>query len=103
MFLFRAPLLALLFALLVVPLSSSRATADNLNEAQSLVLKSQAVFKSFMNDPGLTWFHENVGAAKGILIVPQMLRGGFIIGGSGGSGVSSLILACCSSILCLAF
>jgi lipid-binding SYLF domain-containing protein len=85
---FRLPALALLFSLLaVLPFSDRRATAaDSLDEAQTLVLKSQAVFKSFMNDPGMVWFHENVGAARGILIVPQMLRGGFIVGGSGGSG-----------------
>jgi lipid-binding SYLF domain-containing protein len=87
MFLFRIPALALLLALLAAPLASRSASADSLNEAETLVLKSQAVFKSFMNDPGMIWFHENVHAARGILIVPQMLRGGFIVGGSGGSGV----------------
>ncbi|WP_417915447.1 lipid-binding SYLF domain-containing protein [Candidatus Electronema sp. JM] len=76
-----------LAAALLLPLSARRAAAGNLDEAQSLVLKSEAVFRSFMNDPGMVWFHENVGMARGILIVPQMLRGGFIIGGSGGSGV----------------
>jgi lipid-binding SYLF domain-containing protein len=85
MFLFRAPALVLLCALFCF--SRPAAAADSLSESQSLVLKSQAVFKSFMNDPGMTWFHENVGHAHGILIVPQMLRGGFIVGGSGGSGV----------------
>jgi SH3 domain-containing YSC84-like protein 1 len=35
----------------------------------------------------MEWFQRNVGAARGIFIVPQMLRGGFIIGGSGGRGV----------------
>lgn len=85
MLLFRAPALVLLCALLCF--SRPAAAADSLSESQSLVLKSQAVFKSFMNDPGMTWFHENVHHAHGILIVPQMLRGGFIVGGAGGSGV----------------
>lgn len=87
MFPLRIPAFALLLALLVIPLSGPPASADSLNEAQTLVLKSHAVFKSFMNDPGMVWFHENVHAARGILIVPQMLRGGFIVGGAGGSGV----------------
>lgn len=85
MLLFRAPALALLCALFCF--SRPAAAADSLSESQSLVLKSQAVFKSFMNDPGMTWFHENVHQAHGIFIVPQMLRGGFIVAGSGGSGV----------------
>ncbi|TAA74194.1 MAG: Lipid-binding SYLF domain-containing protein [Candidatus Electronema aureum] len=87
MFPLRLPVLALLFSLLALPLSSNHASADSLNEAQSLVLKSHAVIKSFMNDPNMVWFHENVDSAYGILIVPQMLRGGFVVGGSGGSGV----------------
>ncbi len=56
-------------------------------EAESLVTKSEAVFKSFMADPNMDWFRKNVVNAKGILIIPQMLRGGFFVGGSGGSGV----------------
>ena len=39
-----------------------------------------------MADPQMEWLHENVGKAKGIFIVPRMIRGGFFIGGSGGSG-----------------
>ena len=35
----------------------------------------------------MEWFRNNIHNAKGIFIVPQMLRGGFIIGGSGGSGL----------------
>ena len=85
----RLSIAVLLLSMLVLPLSRPRpATAgDSLDEAQSLVLKSQAVFSSFMHDPKMEWFHENVDQAYGIFIVPQMLRGGFIIGGSGGSGV----------------
>ncbi|CAK8716452.1 Lipid-binding SYLF domain-containing protein [Candidatus Electronema halotolerans] len=77
----------LLLSLLVLPLSRPAAAGDSLDEAQSLVLKSQAVFSSFMHDPKMVWFHDNVDQAYGIFIVPQMLRGGFIIGGAGGSGV----------------
>lgn len=44
-------------------------------------------FKSFMSDPNMTWFRDNVHGAQGIFIVPQLLRGGFFVGGSGGSGI----------------
>lgn len=65
----------------------SRALAEeDFSRPQELVLQSEAVFKSFMADQSLEWFHENVNQAKGIFIVPRMLSGGFIIGGSGGSG-----------------
>lgn len=61
--------------------------AQDFTKPEELVLKSEAVFKSFMADPGMDWFRQNVKHAKGIFIVPQMIRGGMIIGGSGGSGV----------------
>lgn len=80
------PAFALLLSLLLIPLCTTNASADSLDEAQTLVLKSDAVFRSFMHDPNMGWFHENINSACGIFIVPQMLRGGFILGGSGGSG-----------------
>jgi lipid-binding SYLF domain-containing protein len=40
-----------------------------------------------MADPGMNWLRGHLKEAKGILIVPQMLKGGFIFGASGGSGV----------------
>lgn len=59
---------------------------EDFSKPDELVLKSEAVFKSFKSDPQMDWFRENVANAKGIFIVPRMLRGGFFIGGSGGSG-----------------
>lgn len=61
--------------------------AGDYSKPQELVAKGTAVFKSFMQDPNMEWFRNNIHNAKGIFIVPQMLRGGFIIGGSGGSGL----------------
>jgi lipid-binding SYLF domain-containing protein len=81
-----AAALVLLFTVALV-LPRHEARASDASEAQALVLKSDAVFRSFMADPNMKWFHKNSHRARGIFIVPQMLRGGFIIGGSGGSGV----------------
>ncbi len=68
-------------------LCSSPAIAGDFGKPQELVAKGTTVFKSFMHDPNMGWFRKNVYKARGIFIVPQMLRGGFIIGGSGGSGM----------------
>jgi lipid-binding SYLF domain-containing protein len=79
-------ILALLLTVsLSFPLSSSR--ASDLSDAQGLVLKSSAVFNNFMADSNMTWFRNNAHKARALFIVPQMIRGGFIVGGSGGSGV----------------
>jgi lipid-binding SYLF domain-containing protein len=72
--------------LIWVVMTISTARAQDFSKPDELVLKGEAVFKSFMADPNLGWFRDNVTNAKGIFIVPQMLRGGFFIGGSGGSG-----------------
>ncbi len=59
---------------------------EDFSKPDELVLQSEAVFKSFMADPNMEWLRNNIGNAKGIFIVPRMLRAGFFIGGSGGSG-----------------
>lgn len=76
----------LIVALISLAVTSSGVQAEDFSKPDELVLKGEAVFKSFMADPNMGWFRDNVNNAKGIFIVPQMLRGGFFIGGSGGSG-----------------
>ena len=56
-------------------------------EQQSLVDKARITFQSFMIDEHMAWFREDLHKAKGLLIVPSLLKAGFVLGGSGGSGV----------------
>ena len=63
------------------------ASADDKADAESLVNKSLTTFNDFKADPDMTWFQNHLGQAQGIMIVPRLLKGGFIFGGSGGSGV----------------
>ena len=63
------------------------AAAQNPNTPQKLVTDAQKTLDNFMRDPSQTWIHENIGRAKALLIVPQILKAGFIFGGSGGQGV----------------
>ncbi len=78
-----AAVLALALAWAQAPL----ARADEATEARALVGKAKVTLESFLADENLAWFHDNVGKAKGVLIVPQLLKGGFLVGASGGSGV----------------
>jgi lipid-binding SYLF domain-containing protein len=57
------------------------------SEQQKLVGQAQTTFSNFLRDPDMTWFNQNVGRAKGILISPEVLKAGFIFGGSGGRAV----------------
>ena len=40
-----------------------------------------------MRDSNYSWLHENLDRARGVLIFPQVLKGGFVFGASGGTGV----------------
>jgi len=54
---------------------------------QKVVTDAQTTLSNFMRDPDQTWIHDNIGRAKALLIVPQIVKAGFIFGGSGGQGV----------------
>jgi lipid-binding SYLF domain-containing protein len=62
-------------------------TADTEDEQQALVENANASAKRFSADPDMAWFRDNLDDAEGLLIIPTSLKAGFIIGGSGGSGV----------------
>jgi len=76
-----------LLALGMVVLFPPLLRADDMRKAQGLVDKARVTFSEFMRDSTYGWLHENVDHAKGVLIFPQILKGGFIWGGSGGTGV----------------
>jgi lipid-binding SYLF domain-containing protein len=48
---------------------------------------SESTFTNFMRDPDMSWLHRNVGRAKAVLIAPQVVKAGWILGGSGGRAV----------------
>ncbi len=69
----------------VVPRSSP---ADDASESAELVQKARLTFENFMSDRDLGHtVRAHLKRAKGIVIAPQILRGAFIVGVSGGSGV----------------
>ena len=63
------------------------AVAGDFNKPGELVIKANLSFRNFVADPDMTWFRNNIGRARAVFIVPQLLKAGFIFGGSGGSGV----------------
>lgn len=68
---------------LIVPVVNASEKA----ETETLVSQAVTIVESFGTDPDLTWFREKVKEAKALLIIPQNLKGAFLVGGSGGSGV----------------
>ncbi|MGO9613866.1 MAG: lipid-binding SYLF domain-containing protein [Dissulfurispiraceae bacterium] len=66
---------------------TSRSEAASSSEAQGIVDNARVTFESFLHDSNMGWFHQHLREVKGLLIIPQMLKAGFFIGGSGGTGV----------------
>jgi len=56
-------------------------------EAQQLVERSQMTFNNFMADNNMNAMRDLLPRAKGVFIMPQQLKGAFIVGAQGGSGV----------------
>jgi lipid-binding SYLF domain-containing protein len=56
-------------------------------EQDKLVADAQKTFENFMRDPDQTWARQNLDRAKAVLIAPQIVKAGFIFGGSGGRAV----------------
>jgi lipid-binding SYLF domain-containing protein len=56
-------------------------------EQQGIVDNALVTFRNFMADKQMDWFQNHLKDVKALLIVPNLLKGGFILGGSGGSGV----------------
>ena len=61
--------------------------AQSASEEEILVDKARFTLENFIADPDMQWFREHLKEARGILIVPQFIKGAFFVGGSGGSGV----------------
>jgi lipid-binding SYLF domain-containing protein len=77
--------LALLIALLLsVP---GRVLADDAGDAKKLVDQAEATLKNFLSDPDMKWFGSHLQEAKGVYIVPKLMKGAFIFGVEGGNGV----------------
>ncbi len=61
--------------------------AEGVTAPQELVEKSRISFDSMTRDPNFAWIQENWSEVQAVFIVPQFLKGAFVFGGAGGSGV----------------
>ncbi len=77
---------AVIISALIVGFSMPAKAAEPI-EQQGLVDQARITFQSFMADPNMAYLKDHLRETKGLLIVPSMLKAGFFVGGSGGSGV----------------
>ena len=79
--------LALAAFALAAATASSPARASDASEAAELVQKAQTTIAEFGANKEFPTFSPTLAKAKAVLIFPQVLKAGFVLGGSGGSGV----------------
>ena len=68
-------------------ISSAALASETYTEAHLLVDNSTTTLQQFIADPNMKSIGDLARRAQGILIIPQLLRGGFVVGGTGGSGI----------------
>jgi len=68
-------------------LGAPAAAASDAAEAQVLVDKARATVKAFAGDKDYASMPGLLTKAKAVIVFPQVLKAGFVLGGSGGSGV----------------
>ena len=78
-------LAAVLAAALLVPVLARTAVAAS--PAEELVAESRFSIERLLDDPGLPQLKTYVKNARGVLIIPELVKGGFIVGAEAGSGV----------------
>jgi lipid-binding SYLF domain-containing protein len=61
--------------------------AEDAQEAQQLVARATFTVNGFVADPQMGGFRDLVKKARAVYISPEVVRAGFILGGSGGSGL----------------
>jgi lipid-binding SYLF domain-containing protein len=79
--LFRSTGMAVLLA------ASTAIVAPNVNaqkDPQAHILASEATLSNFLRDPDMDWLQKNFNRAKAVIITPEIVKAGFIFGGSGG-------------------
>jgi len=78
---------ATILAAMLLIVAAPGAMAADKEDAQGIVDKARVTFGEFMRDDNYAWMRDHLKDAKGVLIYPQVLKAGFILGGSGGTGV----------------
>ena len=80
-------LLTLALLMTCISIGNLTAAETDIARPQELVDQAMATYDHFTADPEMTTFRELLPKAQAVMIVPRLLKGGFILGGSGGSGV----------------
>ena len=76
----RGAAIALAAALFALVASAAQAQS----EQQKLIADAEKVLSNFLRDPDMGWLQQNITRSKALIIAPEIVKAGFIFGGSGG-------------------
>jgi lipid-binding SYLF domain-containing protein len=54
--------------------------AEDLSDLQELVDESRLTFEHFVRHPDLDWLRSHLMEAKGLLILPEVTKAGYVVG-----------------------
>lgn len=57
-------------------------------DQQDLVDAADRTLSNLLRDPDMTWLQQNISRARAVMIAPEVVKAGFIFGGSGGRAVT---------------
>jgi lipid-binding SYLF domain-containing protein len=72
------------FALAATALALVASAAQAQSEQQKLIADAEKVLSNFLRDPDMGWLQQNITRSKALIIAPEIVKAGFIFGGSGG-------------------
>lgn len=81
----RKVLMAVAAVAAMAPMKAALAT--DADEARTIVDKARVTFENVVRTKDFDSLRAGMKTAKGVLIYPQVLKAGFFLGGSGGTGV----------------
>ncbi|MEX5217670.1 MAG: lipid-binding SYLF domain-containing protein [Nitrospira sp.] len=61
--------------------------AEDVKETDQILNQAATTWQNFMQDPEMSGFRDHVKQAKGVLIMPRLVKGAFLFGLEGGNGV----------------
>jgi len=76
----RAGIVLCAVASLALFTSAAQAQGDQ----QKLVVEAERSLSNFLRDPDMSWLQQNISRSKALIIAPEIVKAGFIFGGSGG-------------------